>query len=442
MKTRTPIALALIVIAAIGVSPASAEDEEKTRILKAADAVVDGNPELALRFLRDPATAYRTADALCELPWPEGLRLVVDAVTGVVTLPPDALRALADFEPEINDVCRAVRPIGAERRAALSRLAADRANPALGAVAARLLLYAGEKDSFPVVARAFLDAEAGGIVEAHWELAGKWFEMFPGSQIPGPETPDRWRIRVLRGIASAWHCGYTEDPAEAEDTAARYRRMVAEAEGPRFRTVLVRWIAEQEPRCIVAGRIRKRPAPSWLALIGDLERGRAADPPEVRAVSRRIAERLSRYRDEKPTPPPEGVPLLPADYDSYLDWAEMKMREVLGPVDEDWPTERVPLTAEQREAVAAVLRDAIDPWREWLAARSLALDGSLESFRLLLRHGDKLYDVTRRSTHPLADLAHLVTTPAHRAAVREFLARPDVSPKARRDLREALDRDE
>jgi hypothetical protein len=128
----------------------------------------------------------------------------------------------------------------------------------------------------------------------------------------------------------------------------------------------------------------------------------------------------------------------PAVLADLAEWARSKMDEQLGPVDNDWPKGRVAQTPAMRVALGNILAEAVDPWVEWLAARILALDESVQAYRLLLAAGDRLLDVTYRSSHPLGDAVPTNATPEHLAATLEFLERADVSPTARASVFEKL----
>jgi hypothetical protein len=117
------------------------------------------------------------------------------------------------------------------------------------------------------------------------------------------------------------------------------------------------------------------------------------------------------------------------------EWMVEEMPEVLGPRDdEEWPEGPAPLPAELRGPLAMVLAEGSDPAAAWLAARVLALSGTVEDLRVLLRHGGDLAVGSRRGWHPLCDLAYHVDSREDLEAILEGLGRAELAPRARRDL--------
>ena len=251
----------------------------------AANALLDGDDRLVRRLLAGPGMRH-AADMLSRLPHPEGLRTLADVVTGVIPLTAEARARLALFEPDVQNE-RPVRSLGADGVAALLRTATADPDPAVRALAARVLLRANDPASAAETARAFVEARTVFLESVDWHHLAKL--------APTPVTDPRVSIEHRLDMLESWlvwtWIRAEQEPAEAEAHAAALRPVLAAA-GPRFRGEAILVLADHIGVFVTTTHGRQRAVPSYLAILDDLETGRPADPLPLSALGREAAARI------------------------------------------------------------------------------------------------------------------------------------------------------
>lgn len=251
----------------------------------AANALLDGDLRMVLRLLEGPA--FQTAaETLSELPHAEGLQTLADVVSGAVPIAEVARHRLAGFQIDVGNE-RPARPLGPERTARLTRTAATDPDPALRALAARILLRADDPTFAAATVRAFVDARSAHFEETDWHALGK--------SAPAPVTDASVAIEDRLTLLESWllwtWIRAERDPASAEAWAAALRPALASAE-PRFRGEAILLLVDHPALFVTTTHGRQRAVPSFLAILDDLEAGRPGDPPPLVALGRAAAARL------------------------------------------------------------------------------------------------------------------------------------------------------
>ena len=419
---------------------------------------------------------------LCDLPHPEGLRWLADAATGALALD-DATRAkLVTFEPDVGNP-RTSAWLGAARVAALGRTAANDPDPAARALAARILLRADD----PSIQQETLAAwRAARTVRLHeWGKLGAFAEtVLTDSALAMGDRLDMLEGWLLWGWVRA-----EQDPVAAEATAAELRRVLAAAP-PRFRGEAVRFLHDHHHVFVTTTAEQKRPVPSLVGILADLDRGRAGDPEDLTALGRRMTARMRREltqedayghvripRRPKPPAPPIGRAarvLAGLEQDPAL---LALLSDVLEPPagdedDDDYCEDdddagdeerarrfREAIPAALRAPLASRVRTAGDPELARWAAALLARRGTDEDVEILFRCGGhaavETIDTPRQLAAALAFIEAGDAPNAEKVAVFERVRPPEEPepwqaeafdrwvrervPTLDRDLREALD---
>jgi hypothetical protein len=250
-----------------------------------ANALLDGDSRLVHRLLAGPGQ-NAAAGMLSRLPHPGGLRYLADVVAGKVTIPPEARARLALFEPDVQN-SRPTRPLDAPRVMALNRIAASDPDHAMRALAARVLLRANDPKFAPETIRAFVEANSVHLGDIDWHHLAK----LAAAPVSDPRVSIAHRIDLLESwLLCKWIRAETE-PVTAEAQAAILRPVLASAR-PRFRGEVIAYLETFHYVFVTTTFGRKRPVPSLMGILADLETGRPGDPPALTAFGTAAARRI------------------------------------------------------------------------------------------------------------------------------------------------------
>ena len=427
----------------------------------AAVSLAAGDPRTMLLLLRDPRTTERAADELATLEWPTGLQLLADVVTGATPLGAPARAALGRAEPDLQNVHH-VRPLGPDRIEALKQRAHAEEDPALRALAARVLLRSATEDAQEATIQAYRDARTLHLEADEWWRVGRLFDRL----LTDDSVPRRGRLAALRGTMQFTGMSPRSDPVEAESAARRLRAWFTQEHDPLMRGMLIRELPRLRHVFVDMGARRKLPVPSYRALLEDLLQERAGEDPRLERLTRRVAIRLQQDLQNEPAPHwrrstplprrphtlPSSLRLLDAAGVARLlagvegsDDARADAADHAGELFDRSPRGRFQIVGETGldlpppviTGLTRVLADHPDPDAVWLAGEILDLVPTSLALDALLAHAERRWNGDI-DTVPTIDVTRHIRSIGTLERALSFVEDETRAPWIRLDLAEAL----